>query len=123
MAMAWVARIDYEHAGFKMLPKNAPHGYKASLWIVAPLLILFPTVYKLYVMNLAGWLYLAGALLVTLGFFYYGIRFSLSRTVTNARSLMFASFAYLPLVDRKSTRLNSSHVAISYAVFCLKKKR
>src|SRR5207253_9601096 len=27
------------------------------------------------------------------------------------------------LVDRKSTRLNSSHVAISYAVFCLKKKK
>src|SRR5690625_6391585 len=27
-----------------------------------------------------------------------------------------------PFQDRKSTRLNSSHVAISYAVFCLKKK-
>src|SRR5690606_40544804 len=27
-----------------------------------------------------------------------------------------------PSVDRKSTRLNSSHVKISYAVFCLKKK-
>src|SRR5207249_12049717 len=26
------------------------------------------------------------------------------------------------LADRKSTRLNSSHVSISYAVFCLKKK-
>src|SRR5439155_18715525 len=26
-------------------------------------------------------------------------------------------------LDRKSTRLNSSHVAISYAVFCLKKNR
>src|SRR5690606_39381490 len=26
-------------------------------------------------------------------------------------------------LDRKSTRLNSSHVKISYAVFCLKKKR
>src|SRR5699024_11463483 len=26
------------------------------------------------------------------------------------------------VVDRKSTRLNSSHVSISYAVFCLKKK-
>src|SRR5690625_5623690 len=26
-------------------------------------------------------------------------------------------------VDRKSTRLNSSHVAITYAVFCLKKKK
>src|SRR5690625_6332085 len=34
--------------------------------------------------------------------------------------------ADLPLAlsrDRKSTRLNSSHVAISYAVFCLKKKK
>src|SRR5690625_6071845 len=28
----------------------------------------------------------------------------------------------LTTLDRKSTRLNSSHVAISYAVFCLKKK-
>src|SRR5690606_39417012 len=28
-----------------------------------------------------------------------------------------------PFEDRKSTRLNSSHVKISYAVFCLKKKR
>src|SRR5690625_7863456 len=28
-----------------------------------------------------------------------------------------------PREDRKSTRLNSSHVAISYAVFCLKKKK
>src|SRR5690606_42055819 len=27
------------------------------------------------------------------------------------------------LLDRKSTRLNSSHVKISYAVFCLKKKK
>src|SRR5437660_2155587 len=29
----------------------------------------------------------------------------------------------LAQLDRKSTRLNSSHVAISYAVFCLKKKK
>src|ERR1035438_10775720 len=28
-----------------------------------------------------------------------------------------------PMVDRKSTRLNSSHLGISYAVFCLKKKK
>src|SRR5437868_9486341 len=31
--------------------------------------------------------------------------------------------AVLEIVDRKSTRLNSSHVSISYAVFCLKKKK
>src|SRR2546430_9534420 len=29
----------------------------------------------------------------------------------------------IPYVDRKSTRLNSSHSQISYAVFCLKKKK
>src|SRR5436305_15343387 len=29
----------------------------------------------------------------------------------------------IELADRKSTRLNSSHVRISYAVFCLKKKK
>src|SRR2546427_9315237 len=31
--------------------------------------------------------------------------------------------ALLELTDRKSTRLNSSHSQISYAVFCLKKKK
>src|SRR5690348_17690895 len=31
--------------------------------------------------------------------------------------------AGLPFQDRKSTRLNSSHPSISYAVFCLKKKK
>src|SRR5690242_21375369 len=34
-----------------------------------------------------------------------------------------ASFADVELRDRKSTRLNSSHMSISYAVFCLKKKK
>src|SRR3989454_8976375 len=33
-----------------------------------------------------------------------------------------ASKSTKPRIDRKSTRLNSSHLVISYAVFCLKKK-
>src|SRR5690625_6155894 len=36
--------------------------------------------------------------------------------------LLAQALDVLTLLDRKSTRLNSSHVAISYAVFCLKKK-
>src|SRR5256885_8145806 len=32
-------------------------------------------------------------------------------------------FTHLHFGDRKSTRLNSSHLVISYAVFCLKKKK
>jgi len=35
----------------------------------------------------------------------------------------FEEFRVLDVVDRKSTRLNSSHDQISYAVFCLKKKK
>src|SRR5256885_6649913 len=35
----------------------------------------------------------------------------------------FALFVGAVYVDRKSTRLNSSHLVISYAVFCLKKKK
>src|ERR1035438_5796569 len=36
--------------------------------------------------------------------------------------LRAADFLNISNVDRKSTRLNSSHLGISYAVFCLKKK-
>src|SRR5437773_3161604 len=39
------------------------------------------------------------------------------------RSLPYSSRIKVPhCLDRKSTRLNSSHITISYAVFCLKKK-
>src|SRR5947199_5214349 len=36
---------------------------------------------------------------------------------------MAARRSRIEAVDRKSTRLNSSHLGISYAVFCLKKKK
>src|SRR5699024_12359945 len=49
------------------------------------------------------------------GFFESGIVFEL--TITSPGDTIWI---YL---DRKSTRLNSSHVSISYAVFCLKKKK
>src|SRR5438270_5663230 len=51
-----------------------------------------------------------------------------SRDVDPARSLLLAAAVVLGLHpalvgDRKSTRLNSRHSQISYAVFCLKKKK
>src|SRR5256885_2553106 len=39
------------------------------------------------------------------------------------RATGLEGFAYRVDSDRKSTRLNSSHLVISYAVFCLKKKQ
>src|SRR5258707_5967398 len=42
-----------------------------------------------------------------------------SFTVAHSITLIASAFGFAP--DRKSTRLNSSHANISYAVFCLKK--
>src|SRR5690625_6851358 len=42
---------------------------------------------------------------------------------TSGKAEFLLSNDTLYVTDRKSTRLNSSHVAISYAVFCLKKKK
>src|SRR3712207_6881104 len=48
----------------------------------------------------------------------------LSRFFWNIVRAFLLNVEYLPLfLDRKSTRLNSSHANISYAVFCLKKKK
>src|SRR3712207_9013139 len=43
-------------------------------------------------------------------------------TEAESPQLLIISTAETPPPDRKSTRLNSSHANISYAVFCLKKK-
>src|SRR3712207_7680903 len=40
-----------------------------------------------------------------------------------ANPALVLTYAVVEGVDRKSTRLNSSHANISYAVFCLKKKK
>src|SRR5437773_8147501 len=50
-----------------------------------------------------------------------GLAPSRARHTAVGFTLALAAIAYLE--DRKSTRLNSSHITISYAVFCLKKKK
>src|SRR5690242_21508447 len=56
------------------------------------------------------------------------------QSVTNPKNTIFSIKRFMgrkhnevseemKMVDRKSTRLNSSHMSISYAVFCLKKKK
>src|SRR5690606_41761159 len=48
---------------------------------------------------------------------------STQRTRPASSTSCCTSSRYTRMEDRKSTRLNSSHVKISYAVFCLKKKK
>ena len=44
-------------------------------------------------------------------------------TMADGTRCVVGHSALLAATDRKSTRLNSSHLVISYAVFCLKKKK
>src|SRR3712207_5369347 len=53
---------------------------------------------------------------------YLGSLGKLDGGIVAVTSLWADERVYYPLQDRKSTRLNSSHANISYAVFCLKKK-
>src|SRR2546426_1445914 len=46
------------------------------------------------------------------------------KTLKDLQKANPSDLAHIPTIgDRKSTRLNSSHLVISYAVFCLKKKK
>lgn len=98
MAIAWVCKEDYLKAGFRMLPENDPKGYKATSWILGCLLALFPICGGLFQIGMSGWIYLAGALVTSLAFLYYGLIFAKEQDKPSARKLMFASFGYLPVV-------------------------
>src|SRR5690625_5398799 len=52
-----------------------------------------------------------------------GVMFLSVEDIKTLKSNKFISQEEFQKEDRKSTRLNSSHVAISYAVFCLNKKK
>lgn len=98
MAIAWVAKDDYRNAGFRMLPKNDPKGVRAHIRILACLVALVPVCWGLYYIGMSSWLYLAGSLISSLVFLYYGVNFALHTTKQAAKKLMFASFGYLPIV-------------------------
>src|SRR2546421_5997541 len=73
------------------------------------------------------------SLVIALSLFLYGVfgplvglaldRFGARLTASVGTLVLVLSLVLTAFVDRKSTRLNSSHDQISYAVFCLKKKK
>src|SRR5690554_7304806 len=68
----------------------------------------------------SGIVHMVGACAALAGVLLLGPRIGKYSKEGHARAIPGAN---IPLADRKSTRLNSSHVRISYAVFCLKKKK
>jgi protoheme IX farnesyltransferase len=97
MAVAWMYREDYRRAGYYVLPEGEARQLVVGLQTILPLLALFPLA-LLPAWGQASILYRWGALLLNLGFFYYGARFVDQKSSTAARRLLTASIIYLPLL-------------------------
>jgi protoheme IX farnesyltransferase len=98
LSIAWLCKEDYSSAGLKMLPKKDTEGYKTLFWSMICVLCLFPVTLALFQLNISGMIFLVLGMIFALGFTAYTIKFGLERNKENAKKMMFASIAYLPLV-------------------------
>jgi len=98
MAIAWMYGEEYSKAGFKMLPSGDTTGQKTSTISFLVILMLLPGILGLYLIDATSWIYLLGALPSTLFYIHHGWKFKQDRSRDQARRLMFASLAYLPLI-------------------------
>src|SRR5690625_6054356 len=95
------------------------------LFIITLMPILLETSYEFVLPSIFGIGTSLPLLLIIFLIWYFGASGIILKRSRKIGSLVqkLAGVIILVIGDRKSTRLNSSHVAISYAVFCLKKKK
>jgi heme o synthase len=98
MAIAWMYREDYARAGYLVLPHDDRRGRFMAWQSVLPLLLLALMTPTPVLLGKAGLLYLIGASVLTSGFLCFGAQLAFRKSNLAARSLLFASIIYLPLV-------------------------
>jgi heme o synthase len=98
LAISWIYRDDYARAGFPMLPVIEPDGRSTARQAVVYSAALLPLSLAPTLVGMAGTLYFAGALILTLLFVGLALRFGATRTEPDARRLFFGSITYLPLL-------------------------
>jgi len=96
LAIAWMYQDDYAKAGFVMLPVVDPTGERTGRQALCHTLGLLPVSLFPFLCKMVGPLYLAGALVLGLGFLWCAFQFSRQLTLQRARTLFFASIIYLP---------------------------
>jgi len=104
-SIAWLYREDYENAGICMLPVVERDGRSTAFAIVIYALALVPVSLAPTLVGMSGWAYLAGALLLGLGFLWFSLRMwtmklapIVPQSKTRARHVLQASVIYLPLL-------------------------
>ena len=97
-SIAWLYRDDYARAGIRMLPVVEPDGGSTARRILFFLLLLIPISLTPVWLSMAGFVYLAGAMLAGLYFLHSGIGILREKSLTRARGVLLASVLYLPIL-------------------------
>jgi protoheme IX farnesyltransferase len=98
LALAWLYREDYERGGFRMLPVLDRTGAVTGRMVVLYSLALLPIGLAATLAGMAGWVFLAGSVVLGMGLLALGVRLARLRTDRSARMLFFASLVYLPVM-------------------------
>jgi protoheme IX farnesyltransferase len=98
MAIAWIYRDEYAQAGFKMLPVLDPSGRRTGRQAAGHAIGLLAVSILPFALNLAGWFYLGGALVLGVAFLWFALRFASQLNLDRARQLFLVSIIYLPVL-------------------------
>lgn len=97
-AIAWIYKKDYEKAGYKMLSVLDKSGSRLFMQILLFSMLLIAVSLLPTLMEISGWLYFAGALLLGLYVMAAGIQFVARPTIRDARRLLMSTIVYLPVL-------------------------
>jgi protoheme IX farnesyltransferase len=98
MAIAWMYRDDYGHAGFPMLPVIEPDGRRTGRHAVLYAAALLPISLVPSLVGVSGPIYFAVACVLGVALLWLAVGFAAARTDAAARRLFFGSIVYLPLL-------------------------
>ncbi len=102
-AIAWVAKGDYDKGGFKMLPFNLGKTKLTAWYIALSALVLIPVSVLPWYLGVDGPMIgnIAGVSTLIMGvlFFLAALRFAITLEDKHAKTVMFGSFIYLPVVQ------------------------
>lgn len=98
LAIASMYKDQYAKAGILMLPVVEKDGRITARQIVLFTVMLLPVSLAPFFLGFAGWIYLAGAVLLGIWFLWASIGAARAKTVEKSRKLLLVSVLYLPAI-------------------------